>query len=118
MSQSFALPAMPPSPTARERRDAARYACRIETEFYALGEIVARPRRGCVVNISSTGMTLVVENAVGRHTLIGVELRDRSRTRSFLLVGRVVRALSYGESWMIGCSFDRPLAHDELEPLL
>src|ERR1700722_14814485 len=103
MSQPSAFPVARPFPAAaaRERRDAARHACRIETLYYALGETLSRPRSGCIVNISTTGMTLVVEQAVGRHALLGVELR--THTRSHLLVGRVVRALAYGQSWLVAC---------------
>jgi hypothetical protein len=116
MSHPSALSAPPPAPA--DRRDAPRHACRIETEYYALSESLSRPRLGCVVNVSTTGLTLVAHAPIGRHTLIGVALHNAARTRSLLLVGRVIRALAYGDDWLVGCAFDRPLTHDELENLL
>jgi hypothetical protein len=106
------------SAPGRERRDAARYACHIETSYYVLNEILSRPRPGCVVNLSTTGMTLVVERALGRNSLLGAEVESPSRGRSYLVVGRVVRALAYGDSWLVACSFDRPLSREDAAELV
>ena len=105
-------------PAVRERRHAARHACNIVTDYYNLSETLARSRAACVVNISTTGLTLVTKDGVGREELLAVQLGNSARPGSRLLVVRVVRALTYRDGWMVACSFDRPLADAELERLL
>ena len=101
-----------------ERRRALRHACEIATEYYALGESPSEPRLAWVVNISTTGVALVVGHPMQPDTMLGVELRSPDRTFSYLLTARVVRSLPYHDGWMLGCAFDRPLSAGEVANLL
>jgi hypothetical protein len=107
------------APAPRERpQSSAHHACNIVTDYYDLSETLAQSRSACIVNISTTGMTLVVRHAIGREALLGVHLGNSAGTGPRLLVARVVRALTYRDGWMVACSFDRPLADEQLENLL
>jgi hypothetical protein len=101
-----------------DRRGALRRACEISTEYYALGETPSEPRLGWVVNVSTTGLALVVGHTLSPDTMLGLELRSPDVTSSFLLMARVVLCLPYLDGWLLGCAFERPLPPDELANLL
>jgi len=119
MSHLTALAAESPAPVAGpECRRATRHTCEITAEYYVLNEVPARPRAGCLVNLSTTGMALIVGHPQRPPTRLGVEVHSPDRLFSYLLVGQVVHTLPYHDAWLLGCAFDRPLSNDELDNLL
>ena len=119
MSHSTALefesPALGAGP---DRRRTTRHTCEITANIYLLDENPAGPRAGCLINLSTTGMALIVGHPLKRPTRLGVEVHSPDRQLSYLLVGEVVRTLRYYDAWLLGFAFDRPLSEDELENLL
>ncbi len=119
MSQLTALAAESPAlETGPEGRRATRHTCDITAEYYVLGDQPPRPRAGCLINLSTTGLALIVGHPLKRRTRLGVEVQSPDYQFSYLLVGQVVRTLPYHDAWLLGCSFDRPLSNNELDNLL
>jgi hypothetical protein len=105
-------------PGGREGRSKKRQACYILTDCHDLSDTLSLPQPACIVNINTSGMTLVVRHGLQRRALLGVILRGSPEASPHLIVARVVRALAYRDGWLIACSFERPLADHELENLL
>jgi hypothetical protein len=108
----------PFSQGGRERRRALRHVCEVSTEYYVLDEAPALRRLAWVVNISTSGMALVVGHAREPDTLLAVELRSPDRCWSYLVTARVVLCFPFQDGWLIGCAFERSLRVSELEKLL
>jgi hypothetical protein len=101
-----------------ERRAAVRYACRLTSACQPMpeGESLGPAR---VVDISSTGVGLLIDRPIEPETLLSVELQSDDPTLSYTLLVEVrhARARQPGE-WLLGCVFARELSAFELKALL
>jgi hypothetical protein len=101
-----------------ERRSAVRYPSQAATPCLPVpeGEALCCAR---VVDISTTGVGLLVDSYVEPETLLAVELQGEDPGASYTLVVEVRRATKQGEGeWLLGCSFARELTEAEMRALL
>src|SRR5205823_5401803 len=111
-------PSAPPPAAGAGQRQSPRYACEITTEYAILEEPDTLPRPARLLNISRSGMAVVVEELLLPQMTLAVELHRPGGLFSCLLAGEIVHALPHRDGWMLGCRFHRPLTPDELANLL
>jgi hypothetical protein len=100
-----------------ERRASVRYPSQSATACHPVpeGDALCSAR---VVDISTTGIGLIVDRFVEPETLLAVEVQG-AFARSYTLLVEVRHARQRGEQeWLLGCSFARDLSEDELRALL
>ena len=113
----FPAPLRVPAEVA-ERRAAVRYPSQSATACHPVpdGDVLCSAR---VVDISTTGVGLVVDRFVEPETLLAIELPSDGPTPGYTLLVEVRHATARGEGeWRLGCSFARELSEDELRWLL
>ena len=102
----------------RERRASVRYPCpacpaasvRTENE-------VCLPAR--VVDVSSTGIGLLLAEPVAGGTILGLELPGRAQGLPYFLLARVVHLQEQPDGqWLLGCQLTGRLPAEELAALL
>jgi hypothetical protein len=101
-----------------ERRAAVRYSCKLESALQPVpeGDVFCS---AVVVDISPTGIGLLVDRPIEPETLLAVELQsgDSSLSYTLLVEVRHARAGKAGE-WRLGCAFARELSEYEVKALL
>ena len=102
-----------------DQRTWVRFACAIKASYQAIAGADTSPRPAKVVNVSASGVGLVVGEPVENGTLLSVELQaaDGTCTRTMLSCVVHVRAHAEGE-WALGCNFIRSLSEEDLKALL
>ena len=101
-----------------ERRGAVRYPSQAATPCHPVpeGDALCCAR---VVDISTTGIGLLVDSYVEPETLLAVELQGDDADATYTLLVEVRRAAKQGDGeWLLGCSFARELTETELRALL
>ncbi len=101
-------------PAHSERRAAARHPCALGTSCQraADGENAWDAR---VIDISATGVGLLLGRRFEPGTLLAFRLEGRSEGQSFNAVARVVHATRQGEgAWLLGCALLDPLDERQL----
>jgi len=101
-----------------ERRAAVRHPCRVLSACHPVpeGDRLCGAR---AVDISATGIALVVDRPVEPETLLAVELpgRDQATPHTLLVEVRHCRPQPEG-GWLLGCAFDHALSDADLRALL
>jgi hypothetical protein len=101
-----------------ERRAAVRYPSQCATACHPVpeGDALCSAR---VVDISTTGIGLLVDRFVEPETLLGVDMQcdEPALTYTLLVEVRHVTQRADGE-WLLGCSFARELSQQEVQTLL
>jgi hypothetical protein len=113
----FPDPAGVPAEIA-ERRAAVRYPSQAATPCHPVpeGDALCCAR---VLDISTTGVGLLVDDFVEPETLLAVELQGDNPALTYTLLVEVRRTTRREEGdWVLGCSFARDLSEDELRALL
>jgi hypothetical protein len=102
-----------------DQRTWVRFACAVKASYQAIAEEGAAPRPAKVVNVSASGVGLVVGEPVENGTLLSVELHAArgAFTRTMLACVVHVTARAEGE-WALGCNFIRSLSAEDLKALL
>jgi hypothetical protein len=102
-----------------DQRTWVRYACAMKASYQAIAGADTAPRPAKVVNVSASGVGLVVGEPVENGTLLSVELQaaDGKYTRTMLSCVVHVAAQAAGE-WALGCNFLRSLSEEDLKALL
>jgi hypothetical protein len=101
-----------------ERRAAVRYPSQSATACHPIpdGDAVCSAR---VVDISTTGVGLVVDRFIEPETLLAIELPSDGPMPAYTLLVEVRHATARSDGeWRLGCSFARELNEDELRSLL
>jgi hypothetical protein len=114
------VPQKPPAKTGAERRETVRYTVTIATSQRLLATVVDEPEKPVQVrNLSAGGVSLVLGRPAAFDDLLDVDLLNRKVMFLCKLQVRVTYAveLKSGE-WLVGGSFTRKLAHEEVRSLL
>ena len=111
-----------PASIYAERRTRVRYMAALEASCRRTGEVGGQSWPGRVVNISSGGIGLLLSRRFQGETLLDVELQGSAGAALLVLRVRVIHCTLFKEgstsSWLLGCSFAKDLADEQLWPLL
>ena len=96
-----------------------RFPCDVQAEYRQVGGEDAGARPAGVLNLSASGVGLLVPEAVENGALLSVELRASARpcTRTMLACVVHVNARPDGR-WALGCNFIRSLSEEDMKALL
>jgi hypothetical protein len=100
-----------------ERRASVRHACEREAVSRPLELVDSICWGATVQDVSTGGIGLLLCYPFKPGTFLAVEVRDESRTQTFLV--RVVHVADQADgNWFLGCEFAAPLREGELADLL
>jgi hypothetical protein len=102
-----------------DQRTWMRFPSDVQVEYRQVGEAEAGGHAAGVLNLSASGVSLLVPEAVENGTLLSVELRAAARpfTRTMLACVVHVNARPDGQ-WVLGCNFIRSLSEEDMKALL
>ncbi len=102
-----------------DQRGWVRFACDVQATYQTVGASSSPPRPAKVLNLSASGVGLVVPAPVENGSLLSVELQpaDGEFTRTMLACVVHQTAQAEGE-WALGCNFIRSLSEEDLKALL
>jgi hypothetical protein len=102
-----------------DQRTWVRFATDVKASYQRIAGDNNTPRLAKVVNLSASGVGLMVADAVENGALMSVELHARHGDfkRTMLACVVHVTARSEGE-WALGCNFIRSLSEEDLKALL
>jgi hypothetical protein len=101
-----------------DKRTWVRYACDVKAnyQFVAFSELARRPAQ--VLNISASGVGLLVDHAVDTGTLLSVDLLSATGQSGKTMLSCVVHVTKQAESeWALGCNFITELSEQDLKEL-
>lgn len=101
-----------------DQRKFIRYACDIKAQFEAVADDSGR-HDAKVLNVSASGVALMVEREVEPGALLNVTLHSATGSASRTILCCVVHVASQeAGTWALGCNFIRQLTEDDLQALL
>jgi hypothetical protein len=110
------------SPALIERRAWVRYASNMEIACRTVGAPKDFGWPAKVVNISVTGIGMLMRHCFARGSLLEIELCDRAEQHRHTVRVRVVHVtavrLPDALCWMVGGAFAEPLREEELQVIL
>jgi c-di-GMP-binding flagellar brake protein YcgR len=102
-----------------DQRAWMRFPCNIHASYMLVGDIDAEPFSAQVLNISPSGIGLIVDREIETGTLLSLELQSPDRSSSLSIVSCVVHAGKRGANeWALGCNFIRELSDQDLQCLV
>jgi hypothetical protein len=102
-----------------DQRTWQRYACDVKAGYQLAAAPEAGTRPAQVLNISPTGVGLLVDREVENGTLLSVELASAAGRAGKTMLSCVVHVGRHGEGgWALGCNFITELSEAELLALL
>jgi hypothetical protein len=102
-----------------KRRAEARYHCGPATSGRLVREGESQPRRAWILNLSLSGVGLLLEEPLEAETLIVIHIKSGTTGARFELPARVVHAtVQASGEWLVGCELAEKLSQDDLEALL
>lgn len=102
-----------------DQRTWMRFPSDIRASFHPVAETDMQPREAGVLNVSASGIGLLVPQPVENGTLLSVELRSARGTFQRTMLACVVHVTAQSDgSYALGCNFIRSLSEDELKALL
>jgi hypothetical protein len=105
-------------PTADDQRNWERFPCHVKAHCQpvAVGD---QPRcEAKVLNISASGIGLLVGVATATGTLLSLELLGSGGGQPYKVLACVVHATPCDDQWALGCNFIRELTEQELKALV
>jgi hypothetical protein len=112
------LSASPPKPNhpTTERRRSTRFPSDLQTECRSLISLDRTGWHARVLNVSCTGLALVLSRRFEKGTVLTMDLEDALRGARHTILARVVhtRPHQQGGTWLLGCVFVKPLNDEEL----
>jgi serine/threonine protein kinase len=112
-------------PHTQEKRRAIRYPCTVATLCELLTSIHPEETTavghwpGQVLNLSATGLGLLLGRRFEPGTVVAVVLESSTRTFQVRADVRVIRSLpAEGTQWFLGAAFNEPLAKETVQKLL
>ncbi len=102
-----------------DQRTWVRFVTDVKASYQRIANAKPAPQPATVVNLSASGVGLLVAEAVENGSLLSVELHsgDGDFTRTMLACVVHVTARADGE-WALGCNFIRSLSEEDLKALL
>jgi len=102
-----------------DKRIWVRYSCSIKASYRMYGNLTADMTSVEVLNLSATGIGLVVSTAIDAGALLTLELHDKSGHKVCAILACVVHTSrrARGE-FSVGCNFIRELTEEEMQSLL
>jgi PilZ domain len=111
-----------PAAVHAERRTRVRYTAELQASCRRTGEVGGQSWPGKIVNISSGGVGLLLNRRFQGDTLLDVELQGFSGGALRVLRVQVIHCTLFKHgstpSWLLGCTFAKDLADEQLWPLL
>jgi hypothetical protein len=105
-------------PAVDDQRNWERFPCHVRAQWQpvAVGD---QPRCDAkVLNISASGIGLLVGLAVTTGTLLSLELLGSSGGQPYKVLACVVHTTARDDQWALGCNFIRELTEQELKALV
>ena len=103
----------------RDQRTWVRFPCKINASYHRLKEEKTTLKPAKVLDISASGIGLVVTEAMDVGTLLSLHITSLNGGASLPILISVVRVTSHQEQeWLLGCNFLRELSDRELIPFL
>ena len=113
------LGAEPKKGDAADQRTWVRYPCNLEAVYQPVGADEAKPRPAEVLNVSASGVGLLLREPVEAGTLLQLDLVGRQGTVTRSILACVVHSTRQSDGALaVGCNFIRELAEEELRSLL
>jgi hypothetical protein len=106
-------------PQAADQRSWERYACNVRATYQLANEPTCGPHQAQVLNISASGVGLLVSQAIDNGALLSVNLRPAAGGAGKTMLACVVHVAPQGEGqWTLGCNFITELTESDLLALL
>jgi hypothetical protein len=106
-------------PPPSDQRAWVRFPSDASATYQMVRSPLAKPRPATLLNVSPTGVGLLVTEAIEAGSLLNVEFRQARGDASLTIVASVTRVTAKaGHEWSLGCSFIRELTEKELAELL
>ena len=106
-------------PTGDDKRSYVRFECTVRAAYKRVGDSTGQERGARVLNISATGVGLLLNESVEPGALLNVTLLGKQGQSVRTILACVVHTTLRADGELaIGCNFIRELAEDELEALL
>ena len=101
-----------------DQRAWMRFNCNLTARFQKIASVDAPVEGATVLNLSASGIGLLVDSFVDAGTLLNIDLtgRDSGATRTILAC--VVHVNQQGEAWALGCNFIRELTDEDIQALI
>jgi hypothetical protein len=105
--------------TGDDQRSYVRFECKVRATYKRVGDSAGEFRDAQVLNISATGVGLLLSESVEPGSLLNVTLFGKQGQPVRTILACVVHStLRAGGELAVGCNFIRELAEDELHALL
>jgi len=108
-------------PSGRERRQATRHTCQMQTACVVISMTDPVLLKVRVRDLSQTGIALVLGNRLPPGTFLAVKLQGPRHPQPRVLRAQVIHATPQAgdrRTWIMGCSFVGVLGQDEMKMLL
>jgi hypothetical protein len=102
-----------------DQRTWVRFATEVEVTYQRVAEGDLAPRPAKVLNLSASGVGLIVTEEIENGALLSVELHAAHGGFTRTMLACVVHVTAQGEEgWSLGCNFIRSLSAEDLKALL
>jgi c-di-GMP-binding flagellar brake protein YcgR len=102
-----------------EQRACPRHDCHIEATYYLVGEPEVQVRPASVLNLSSTGVGLLVREPLAPGLLLSIDLCPVGKGDAKTILSCVVHVSGPDEgAWAVGCNFIPQLSEADFRSLL
>jgi hypothetical protein len=102
-----------------DQRTWVRFPCAVQASYQAVAGEDTAPRSAQVVNVSASGVGLLVGEPVENGTLLSVELRAAHGEFTHTMLACVVHVTARAAAeWDLGCNFIRSLSEEDFKALL
>ena len=101
-----------------DKRTWVRFECEVGATYQFARSPEGGPRQAKVINISSTGLGMLVNEPVDVGVLLNVASTGDANNPPFRILATVVRSDELQGRWVIGCTFIRELEEGELQSVL
>ena len=101
---------------ADDQRQWKRFTCSVMATYQLVATQDERSHDAQVLNISASGVGLLVDRAIENGTLLSVQLRSTDGTTQRTMLSCVVHVNRQGAAeWALGCNFIRSLSEEDLK---
>jgi c-di-GMP-binding flagellar brake protein YcgR len=101
-----------------DQRQWKRFPCQVTARYQMVASDDARHRDAQVLDISATGVGLLVDRAIDNGTLLSVELQNAAGTTERTMLACVVHVTRQSNTQSaLGCNFIRSLSDEDLRAL-
>lgn len=101
-----------------DQRTWMRFPCQVKATYQVVGYEETPILPGEVLNISASGISLLVNRPIEMGSLLNLELQHANGDSVRTMLGCVVRSNQDGPRWALGCNFIRELSEEDLQALV